>query len=133
MLNHNPYHQHLRQQNITAYVQIFKSSNGKISRQSSPNRLGMASVPVTMDLCHNKQHKLQHQNICYASSDVTARQTRICTTRCTCKKHNIECTPACSNCRGSGGCINSSIFEDEEDSIDDDDFSDIDYVLNVLT
>ena len=27
------------------------------------------------------------------------------TLRCACKKHNIECSPACENCRGSG-CTN---------------------------
>ena len=59
-------------------------------------------------------------------------KTDCSTTRCNCKKHNIECTPACGNCRGSG-CTNSSLFEDDEEDSTDDDFSDIDYVLNVLT
>jgi hypothetical protein len=37
--------------------------------------------------------------------------------RCTCKKHNIECSVACSNCKGSG-CANSfleSECDDDED------------------
>ena len=38
--------------------------------------------------------------------------------RCTCKKHNVPCSPACGNCRGSG-CTNSNkldlINEDEDD------------------
>ncbi len=39
------------------------------------------------------------------------------TLRCTCKRHNIECTPACSNCRGSG-CTNTLHINDEDDDID---------------
>ena len=31
--------------------------------------------------------------------------TECSTLRCTCKMHNIECSPACGNCRGSG-CTN---------------------------
>ena len=36
------------------------------------------------------------------------------TLRCTCKKHNIECTPACGNCRGSG-CTNSLQMSCDDD------------------
>ena len=39
--------------------------------------------------------------------------------RCTCKKHNIECTPACGNCRGSG-CTNSLQMTCDDDRDDDD-------------
>ena len=40
--------------------------------------------------------------------------------RCSCKKHNMKCSPVCGNCRGSG-CTNSNnpIHEDDDD-IDDD-------------
>ena len=40
------------------------------------------------------------------------------TMRCTCKKHNIECTPACGNCTGSG-CMNTLCDSDEDDENDD--------------
>ena len=40
------------------------------------------------------------------------------TMRCTCKKHDIECTPACGNCRGSG-CMNTLCDSDEDDENDD--------------
>ena len=41
------------------------------------------------------------------------------TLRCTCKKQNIECSPACGNCRGSG-CTNTLQMpcgDDEDDDI----------------
>ena len=34
-------------------------------------------------------------------------QTDCSTLRCSCRKHNIECTPACGNCKGTG-CTNIS-------------------------
>ena len=43
------------------------------------------------------------------------------TLRCTCKKHNIDCSPACGNCRGSG-CANILQLpygDDEDDDIAD--------------
>ena len=41
-------------------------------------------------------------------------QAECSTMRCTCNKHNIECTPACGNCRGSG-CTNTPCDNDEDD------------------
>jgi len=38
--------------------------------------------------------------------------------RCTCKKHNMTCSPACGNCRGSG-CTNSDNLEDEDSALDE--------------
>ena len=38
------------------------------------------------------------------------------TLRCSCKRHNIECTPACGNCRGSG-CTNI-LHDNDTDDID---------------
>ena len=37
---------------------------------------------------------------------------------CTCQKHNIECTPACGNCRGSA-CTNSLEMSCDDDGDDD--------------
>ena len=44
-------------------------------------------------------------------------QTDCNTLRCTCKRYNIECTPACGNCRESG-CTNTLHDNDEDDDID---------------
>lgn len=41
---------------------------------------------------------------------------------CTCKKHDIECSVACSNCKGSG-CANSFQTECDDDDDDDDETS----------
>ena len=40
--------------------------------------------------------------------------------RCTCRKHNVDCSPACGNCRGSS-CSNScdTIHELNDDIVDD--------------
>ena len=40
-------------------------------------------------------------------------QTDCSTLRCSCKKHNIECTLACGNCKGTG-CTNTSHDNDIE-------------------
>ena len=40
-------------------------------------------------------------------------QTNSSTLRCSCKKHSIECTPTCSNCKGTG-CTNISHDNDIE-------------------
>ena len=48
-------------------------------------------------------------------------QTDCSSMRCTCKKHNVKCSPACGNCRGSG-CINSDQLEyDDNEEVDDED------------
>ena len=36
--------------------------------------------------------------------------------RCTCKKHNVKCSPECDNCRGLG-CTNLEDEDDLEESI----------------
>ena len=41
-------------------------------------------------------------------------QTDCSTLRCSCKKHNIECNPACGNCKGTG-CTNISYDNDTDD------------------
>ena len=40
------------------------------------------------------------------------------TARCSCRKHNLECSPACGQCRGVG-CCNSSVADSSEDDDDD--------------
>ena len=44
------------------------------------------------------------------------------TARCNCRKHSLECSPACGQCR-SIGCSNSTAADisDEHDDNDDDD------------
>ena len=39
---------------------------------------------------------------------------------CTCKKHNVKCSPACGTCRGSS-CMNSDFLECDEEIDDTDD------------
>ena len=40
--------------------------------------------------------------------------------RCTCRKHNLKCSPACGNCKGSA-CTNSDTFMNEdEDEVEND-------------
>ena len=43
------------------------------------------------------------------------------TSRCSCRKHSLECSPACGQCRGIG-CFNSTAADisDEDDDDDDD-------------
>lgn len=43
--------------------------------------------------------------------------------RCSCRKHNVKCSLACGNCRGSG-CMNSDQSTHEEELDDEDDNSD---------
>ena len=45
-------------------------------------------------------------------------QTDFSSTRCTCKKHNVKCSVACGNCRGSG-CTNSEVPESDDDDDDE--------------
>ena len=49
-------------------------------------------------------------------------QTDCGSMRCTCKKHNVKCYPACGNCRGSG-CMNSDNLacDEEYDELEDED------------
>ncbi|CAH3175055.1 unnamed protein product, partial [Porites evermanni] len=48
---------------------------------------------------------------CNCSSDCASA-------RCTCRKHGLECSPACGQCRGTA-CTNSPIQFDEADSQDE--------------
>ena len=45
-------------------------------------------------------------------------QTDCSNMRCTCKKHNVKCSVACGNCRGSG-CTNSEVLENDDDNAED--------------
>ena len=66
-------------------------------------------LPLQTSLAPAPEHLLQVIR-CNCKADCS-------TMRCTCKKHNIECTPACGNCRGSG-CMNTLYESDEDDDID---------------
>ncbi len=37
--------------------------------------------------------------------------------RCTCRKHNLKCSPACGNCKGSA-CTNS--MNEDNDEVEND-------------
>ena len=45
-------------------------------------------------------------------------QTDCSNMRCTCRKHNVKCSVACGNCRGSG-CTNSDRLEEDDDNSDE--------------
>jgi len=47
-------------------------------------------------------------------------QTDCSNMRCTCKKHDVKCSVACGNCRGSQ-CTNSEIIENDDDDDNDED------------
>ena len=66
-------------------------------------------VPLQTSLPPAPEHLLKVIR-CNCQADCSTR-------RCTCKRHNIECTPACGNCRGSG-CANVLHDNDEDDDID---------------
>ena len=67
-------------------------------------------VPVQTDLAPAPQELLRVIR-CNCKSDCSS-------SRCTCKKHGMECSAACGNCRGAG-CINSNQIElDEEVSFE---------------
>ena len=66
-------------------------------------------VPLQTSLPPAPEHLLKVIG-CNCQADCSTR-------RCTCKRHNIECTPACGNCRGSG-CANVLHDNDEDDDID---------------
>jgi len=52
-------------------------------------------------------------------------QTDCSTLRCSSKKHNIECTPACGNCKGTGGTIIS--HDNDTDDVETYDSKTINY------
>ena len=70
----------------------------------------------------------KHYSFIYSAPDELLRVIRcICTTDCStaicsCRKHSLECAPACGQCRGIG-CSNSTAADisDEDDDDDDDD------------
>ncbi len=63
-------------------------------------------VPIQTSLPPAHEHLLKVIR-CNCKSDCS-------TLRCSCKKHNIECTPACGNCKGTG-CTNISFDNDTDD------------------
>ena len=68
-------------------------------------------IPVQTDLPPAPDDLLQVIR-CNCQSDCSSL-------RCTCRKHNVKCSLACGNCRGSG-CMNSDPLAHEEVDNDDD-------------
>ena len=65
-------------------------------------------IPVRTDLLPAPEELLQIIT-CNCQTDCSSM-------RCTYEKHNVKCSPACGNCRGSG-CINSDKLELEFDEV----------------
>ena len=113
---HRPYHQRQEQPNITVCVCTSKSKNGRdllmdLSRQSGGWQLcDEGFVPLQTALAPAPETLLRIIR-CSCLTDYS-------TVRRTCMKHNIECTPACGNCRGSG-CTNSLQMACDDDRVDD--------------
>ncbi|WAR15638.1 hypothetical protein MAR_005743 [Mya arenaria] len=118
MFSHKAYHLHQHQQNIIVSECTTKCSSTVNKKKGTVNNLlpqdwgwkesdGLL-FPVQTDLPPAPQ--------CSCKTDCS-------NLRCTCKKHNIECSVVCSNCKGSG-CANSfqetvcenSEFDDHENS-----------------
>ena len=68
-------------------------------------------IPVLSDLPPAPQELLQVIRCCC--------KTDCSSMKCSCKKHDIECSIACSNCRGTG-CANSSKAAYDDDEQDED-------------
>ena len=109
---HERYHQHQYQQCTTVFVCTGKSKNGMdlvvdFVRQSGWQQCDMGFVT------------LQTERHGPCSRKPSPSDCSHCTTqRCTCQKHNIECSPACGNCRGSG-CTNTLQMPCGDDADDD--------------
>ena len=111
--NPRPYHQLQQQPGTTACVCTCKSKNRR--GQKSPTEWGWQEcpegfVPLQTTLPPAPEQLLQVIR-CNCKADWS-------TLRCSCKKHNIECTPACGSCRGSG-CTNTLQMQcdDNEDDV----------------
>ena len=103
MSNHIVCHLHQMLQSITAYVCIARYTNGRAQVMQFHQQNGDGvRVMVNLFLC-KQACPLPHKNY-FVSPDITARVI-VSGPRCTCKKHDVECSPACGNCRGSG-CSN---------------------------
>ena len=71
---------------------------------------GLKSIPVMTDLPPAPEDLLRIIR-CNCTTDCS-------TARCSCRKHNLECSPSCGQCRGFG-CCNSSVADSREDEDDD--------------
>ena len=81
---------------LVVQVQEWKGSAGGLRpTEWGWQQCDMGSVPLQTDLAPAPENLLRVIR-CNRMAD---------TLRCTCKKHNIECSPACENFRGSG-CTN---------------------------
>ena len=115
---HKPCHPLQLLQNTTASEFTSKYCSGKV-------------VVIKLALWNGDRKRVM-ENLCQIFTDLPPApdeflkmircncHTDCSSVRCTCKKHNVKCSPACGNCRGSG-CTNSNnpIHEDEYD-IDND-------------
>ena len=98
---------------LRVYLQIQEwkgSANGLDPTDWEWQECDKGFLPLHTSLAPAPDHLLQVIRCSY--------QADCSTMRCTCTKHNIECTPACGNCRGSG-CMNTLCDSDEDDENDD--------------
>lgn len=88
-------------------LQQWKGSVDKLSPQEwGWEESDVGFVPVQTDLGPAPQELLKVVR-CVCKSDCSSL-------RCTCRKHNIECSAACSNCKGTA-CLNTSQVDCDED------------------
>ena len=120
MYSHRAYHLPLQQQSTTVSTCTTRCSSGREPWMNSCRQTGDGKkvmrglIPVQTDLPPAPQELLQVIR-CSCKTDCSSL-------RCTCKKHDIECSVACSNCKGSG-CANSFQTECDDDDDDDDETS----------
>ncbi len=71
--------------------------------------VGNQVLPLTTDLPAAPQAFLKMIR-CNCTTDCATRS-------CSCRKHGLECSPACGQCHGTA-CTNSSIIDDSDDDKD---------------
>ncbi|XP_073240418.1 uncharacterized protein [Porites lutea] len=102
-----------RHHSLRVYLQVkqWKGENEGMSLEDYGWKVTEGQVPPRMtDLPAAPESRLQMIR-CNCSSDCASA-------RCTCRKHGLECSPACGQCRGTA-CTNSPIQFDEDDSQDE--------------
>ncbi|CAH3177831.1 unnamed protein product [Porites lobata] len=102
-----------RHHSLRVYLQVkrWKGENEGMSLEDYGWKVTEGQVlPRMTDLPAAPESLLQMIR-CNCSSDCASA-------RCTCRKHGLECSPACGQCRGTA-CTNSPIQFDEDDSQDE--------------